>query len=118
MTNLFLYFRWPGAWAENDYPFMQYALGSSIEAYNETLFINATIRNLTFDGIDSDLLHMGDVPGMLGDMLDNQIPFDRFGWFYDVGLIISTLRIFLIFYFKEKQFRNIRRCLSNVLWSG
>ena len=79
--------RWPGAWAEGDYPFMQNMLGASIKANNETLFMKAVIRNLTFDGIDSPLLHMGDEAGdsPLGDMLDNQIPFDRFGWFYDVS---------------------------------
>ena len=71
---------------------MQNMLGTSIRLYNETLFMKAVIRNLTFDGIDSPLLHMADEAGsgMLGDMLANQVPFDRFGWFYDV-------RPFLVF---------------------
>ena len=77
--------RWPGAWAEEDYPFMQEMLGMSIGMYNETLFMKATIGNLTFDGIDSPLLHMGDIGGDLGDMIQGTIPFDRFGWFYDVS---------------------------------
>ena len=74
--------RWPGAWAEGDYPFMQVMLGTSIDMYGEELFLKATIGNLTFDGVDSDLLHMGDIGGELGDMIQNSIPFDRFGWFY------------------------------------
>ena len=79
-------FRWPGAWAEGDYPFMQYMLGMSIDLYNETLFIKAVVRNLTFEGIDSPLLHMSDEAGnsMLADMIESQVPFDRFGWFYEV----------------------------------
>ena len=57
----------------------------SIDLYNETLFMKATIGNLTFDGIDSPLLDMGgDIDGPLGDMIQGTIPFDRFGWFYDV----------------------------------
>jgi len=77
--------RWPGSWADDDYPFMQYMLGVTIDMYNEELFIKARIGNLTFEGIDSPLLHMADEAngGALGDMLANQIPFDRFGWFYD-----------------------------------
>ena len=79
--------RWPGSWAEEDFPFMQYMLGMSIDLYQETLFMKVKVGNLTFDGIDSPLLHMADESGngMLGDMLENQIPFDRFGWFYDVS---------------------------------
>ena len=83
--------RWPGAWAEGDYPFMQVMLGMSIDLYNEELFMKATIGNLTFDGIDSPLLHMGDVDGPLGEMIQGTIPFDRFGWFYDVSKIQSEL---------------------------
>ena len=60
-------------------------LGSFFDLYEETLFIKARIGNLTFDGIDSPLLHMGDgSSGALGDMFADIFPFDRFGWFYDV----------------------------------
>ena len=93
---------WPGAWAEGDYPFMQNMLGMSIRLNNETLFMKAVIRNLTFDGIDSPLLHMGDdAGGMLGDMLDNQIPFDRFGWFYDVRSFCNSKLYHHCFSFRE-----------------
>ena len=69
--------------------------------------MKAVIRNLTFDGIDSPLLHMGDdAGGMLGDMLDNQIPFDRFGWFYDVRRFCN-LKLYHHFFLLEKQFRNL-----------
>ena len=37
------------------------------------------VGDLTFDGVDSELLHIGDAVGQIGD----SIPFDRFGWFYD-----------------------------------
>ena len=36
--------RWPGAWAEGDYPFMQVMLGTSIDMYGEELFLKA-LRN-------------------------------------------------------------------------
>ena len=81
--------RWPGSWAPDDYPFMQYMLGMTIDQYEtETLYIKARIGNLTFDGVDSPLLHMADEAGSgaLGDMLASQVPFDRFGWFYDVRI--------------------------------
>ena len=100
---------------------MQNMLGASIKANNENLFMKAVIRNLTFDGIDSPLLHMGDdAGGMLGDMLDNQIPFDRFGWFYDVSIFSCSLSNYFIFQIllTEKQLWDIRWCLSDVLWSG
>ena len=77
--------RWPDKWAEDDYPFMQYMLGESISQANETLYIKTMVRNLTFDGIDSPLLHMGDIDGDLGAAINNSIPFDKFGWFYSVG---------------------------------
>ena len=77
--------RWPDKWAENDYPFMQYMLGESIKQSNETLYIKTLVSNLTFDGIDSPLLHMGDIDGDLGAAINNSIPFDKFGWFYSVG---------------------------------
>ena len=77
---------------------MQYMLGMSISLYQENLFLKTKIGNLTFDGIDSPLLHMADESGngMLGDMLENQIPFDRFGWFYDVSLIQCRVIVNLI----------------------
>jgi len=74
--------RWPDKWAENDYPFMQYMLGESIRQSNETLYIKTLVSNLTFDGIDSPLLHMGDIDGDLGQAINNSMPFDKFGWFY------------------------------------
>jgi CD36 family len=48
---------------------------------NDTFFMKARIGNITFDGIDSPLLHMGE-DTMLGGAIN--IPFDRFGWFYGV----------------------------------
>ena len=62
-------------------------LGMSIDLFDEKLFIKTWVGNLTFDGIDSPLLHMGDDDsgGLLGDMLNEKLPFDRFGWFYQVG---------------------------------
>ena len=79
--------RWPGTFGEDDYPFMQYMLGLTIPTYNEQLYMKARVGNLTFDGVDSPLLHMSDETDdpTFGNMLDNQIPFDRFGWFYDVS---------------------------------
>ena len=83
--------RWPDKWAEDDYPFMQVMLGTSIQKSNETMFLKTAISNLTFDGIDSPLLHMGDIGGDLGTAINNSIPFDRFGWFYSVGEIAQLI---------------------------
>ena len=62
-------------------------LGVSMDLFDEKLFIKTRVGNLTFDGIDSPLLHMGDDDGggILGDMLNDKLPFDRFGWFYGVS---------------------------------
>ena len=86
--------RWPGAWAQDDFPFMQYMLGTTFNLFQENLFMKVTVGNLTFDGINSPLLHMADESGNggLGDMLENQIPFDRFGWFYDVSFTYRYLK--------------------------
>ena len=48
---------------------------------SEELFLVSNVRNLTFDGIDSDLLTMMDNP-FLEDLV--KIPFDKFGFFYQV----------------------------------
>ena len=83
---------------------MQNMLGASIKLNNETLFMKAVIRNLTFDGIDSPLLHMGDeAGGMLGEMLENQIPFDRFGWFYDVRRFLNQNAIYTHFFHLQRN---------------
>jgi len=74
--------RWPGHWGENDYPFMQVMMNVSIDQANETMFMKTSIRNLTFDGIGSPLLEMGDIGGDMGDAINASIPYDKFGWFY------------------------------------
>jgi len=74
--------RWPGHWAADDYPFMQFMMDQSIIQGNETMFMRVRIGNLTFEGIDSPLLHMGDLGGDIGAAINASIPYDRFGWFY------------------------------------
>ena len=79
--------RWPGHWAEGDFPFMQIVMNQTIEAAGERMFMKVRIGDLTFDGIDSDLLHMGDGDlGDIGEAINASIPYDRFGWFYSVSL--------------------------------
>ena len=76
---------------------MDMAINICEDQYNETMFIKVSselnskwsgtacnltkvrVGDLTFDGVDSELLHIGDAVGQIGD----SIPFDRFGWFYD-----------------------------------
>ena len=77
--------RWPGRWAEDDYPFMQFMMNETLKQANERLFMRARIGNLTFDGIDSPLLHMGDLGGDIGAAINATIGNDRFGWFYSVS---------------------------------
>ena len=91
--------RWPGHWGEGDYPFMQVVMNQSITAANETLFMRARIGNLTFDGIDSPLLHMGDGDmGDIGAAINESIPYDKFGWFYTVSTLFCTRNILTYIY--------------------
>ena len=57
-------------------------MDASFKANNDSLFIRTSVSNVTFDGIDSPLLHMGDDSPLAGAI---NIPYDRFGWFYGVG---------------------------------
>jgi scavenger receptor class B protein 1 len=77
--------RWSGHWGEEDYPFMQFMMEESIKQANETMFMRTRIGNLTFEGIGSPLLEMGDVGGPMGDAINASIPYDKFGWFYSVS---------------------------------
>ena len=55
-------------------------MDQTITQFNEKLFIKTNISAITFDGIDDDMLHIND------QMPEIDIPFDRFGWFYDVSI--------------------------------
>merc|ERR550519_1808112 len=63
---------------------MDQALNLCQAIYGEEMFIKVRVGNLTFDGVDSKMLHLGDFGGpQLGGAISDNIPFDRFGWFYD-----------------------------------
>lgn len=47
------------------------------------------VANLTFDGVDSPLFHMGDIDGNVGSIIDSRFPYGKFGWFYGVMLAIT-----------------------------
>ena len=83
--------RWPNAWSEDDYPFLQYLLGESFSQAGEKLFMKYKVANLTFDGVDSPLFHMGDIDGNIGAILDSRFPYGKFGWFYGVMIAITIL---------------------------
>jgi len=72
--------RYPGHFGEQDYPFMRGMTDMAIKLCNEELFIKVRVGNLTFDGVDSELLHLADIGDELGGAL--RPPFERFGWFY------------------------------------
>ena len=76
--------RWPGAWAQDDYPFLQFMMGEYIIQANETLFMKYKVANLTFDGVDSPLLHIDDwdIDDPLGKIVKSRFPYGKFGWFY------------------------------------
>jgi hypothetical protein len=95
--------RWPGVFGDDDEPFMRIVIDDSIKQANESLFLVTKVRNITFDGIDSPMLHMGDGGGDIGAAIDGIFPFDRFGYFYDV----ST---FFYYWFQENIF--LRRGLA------
>merc|ERR1712156_832550 len=74
--------RYPGRFGEDDYPFMRGMMDFALGLCNEEMFIKVRVGNLTFDGVDSEMLHMGDVDGDLGEKISGILPWDRFGWFY------------------------------------
>lgn len=75
--------RYPGHHGEDDYPFMRGMMDMAFNVVNESLFMKATVGNLTFGGLDSPLLHLGDFAGPeLEEAISNNFPFERFGWFY------------------------------------
>ena len=65
---------------------MQYMLGEMIRQTNETLFMKYKVANLTFDGVDSPLLHAGDVDEIIGHLVNSRFPYGKFGWLYGVIL--------------------------------
>jgi len=73
---------WPDAFVPDDYPFMRFMMDHSLKDFGEELFVKVRVGNLTFEGIDSPLLHMGDDAGPLKPAIEGNIPFDKFGWFY------------------------------------
>jgi len=76
--------RYPGHFSDVDYPFMRAMMDQALKLCNETMFMKVRVGNLTFDGVDSEMLHLGDsaMPD-LEEAISANIPFDRFGWFYD-----------------------------------
>jgi len=76
--------RWPGAFGPDDFPFMRALMDMGIKGANESLFLKTYVANLTFDGIVSPLLQMGDEDlGDFGSVIDSVFPEDHFSYFYD-----------------------------------
>jgi len=71
--------RWPNGMFEGDYPFLRVMMDGTFKETKEELFMKTNIRNITFDGIESDLLTMTEEGPMAGVI---EMPFDKFGWFY------------------------------------
>ena len=59
-------------------------MNAAFQQNDDRFFMKARIGNITFDGIDSPLLHMGENTTLGGAI---NIPFDRFGWFYGVSYL-------------------------------
>ena len=64
-------------------------LGEILRQTGEELFMKYKVANLTFDGVDSPLLHMGDIDGDLGTIANSRFPYGKFGWFYGVMVSIT-----------------------------
>lgn len=59
------------------YPFYVNAIDGFFQEVGTEMFLNFTVRDCTFDGIDDPL-----ISGALDSPIPLPIPFDRFGWFY------------------------------------
>ena len=59
-------------------------MDQTLKINGDELFMKTNVLNITFAGIESDLLTM-----MVGTPLEGaiQMPFDKFGWFYDVSTV-------------------------------
>ena len=59
-------------------------MDQTLKINGDELFMKTNVLNITFAGIESDLLTM-----MVDTPLDGaiQMPFDKFGWFYDVSIL-------------------------------
>ena len=68
-------------------------LGVSMTEAGEELFMKYTVSNLTFEGLDSPLLHMGDIDDIIGQIVNSRFPYGKFGWLYGViwGIIVSVI---------------------------
>lgn len=94
----------------------------------EELFMKTNIRNITFDGIESDLLTMTEEGPMAGVI---EMPFDKFGWFYGVrehkDKLISgfdelynnfffsvTVHIYVVVYYFGKESLQLKQKYSSI----
>ena len=62
--------------------FYAYTINQLFEFQSAKLFLNYPVRNFTFDGIEDEIMKGINEGFPMNFSLP--IPFDKFGWFYDV----------------------------------
>lgn len=68
----------------NQHPLLKVPVDVFMRMFHDNMFLTAPVRNWLFDGIEDPVL---DVANHFPDLPIN-IPYDRFGWFYEVGSCI------------------------------
>ena len=64
-------------------PFYAYTIDEMFDYVDAKLFLVYPVRNFTFDGIVDEIM-----AGSLTMNVSLPIPFDKFGWFYDVSMLL------------------------------
>ena len=64
-------------------------MDQTLKINGDSLFMETNVENITFAGIESELLTMMEGTPMEGAI---QIPFDKFGWFYDVSRLLRFIK--------------------------
>lgn len=66
---------------------MQKQVSMGLNLYQHQAFITKEARELLFEGYEDDLIDMAHEVAKFGNPFKLNIPYDRFGWFYQVRVV-------------------------------
>lgn len=78
----------------NENYFIRVGVEAFLRLYHRNMFLTANVTSWMFDGIDDPVL---DIATQLPD-LPISIPYDKFGWFYEVSEIYEYLCLCVLRY--------------------